>query len=284
MQEKIINFVLMNFYECSKYSIEKIDGWATLFYFIIYIDSVKMTHIFHFIIFSILNLIFIEGVHFLGGTISWRPLNTLSTGSSVSIVITQTYSWTYGVVICTPSMIVNNSFVIFQGAHTALDTTYLNCISNCPTSSPGYIAPLIRPHCTDISAPIGTIVGQRSNIVNLTIGDDFVVAFQAAAWRSLKQGTGASWSISSRINLKLRSDNGLYNNAPVATMMSPINIPVNETKITTTPVGDADGDHLRCRWATQANGINECGNVCPPNSFTSTKYNHIFELYNYTNW
>jgi len=126
-------------------------------------------------------------------------------------------------------MIVNNQFVIFQGSHTALDMTYLNCISQCPTGSP---------------------------------------SFQAAAWRSLKKGSAASLSISSRINFVLRSNNGLYNNALVATIMSPINILVNETKIINIPVGDADGDNLRCRWATQAKGINECGNVCPPNSLT----------------
>jgi hypothetical protein len=65
--------------------------------------------------------------------------------------------------------------LLLHKSHTALDKTYLNCISQCPTGFPGYIASLIRTYCTDISTPIGTIVGQRSNIVNLTVGDDFFV-------------------------------------------------------------------------------------------------------------
>jgi hypothetical protein len=30
-------------------------------------------------------------------------------------------------------------------------------------------------------------------------------------------------------------------------MMTPVNIPVNKTKVITILIGDADGDNLRCR-------------------------------------
>src|SRR2546428_278600 len=58
--------------------------------------------------------------------------------------------------------------------------------------------------------------------------------------------------------------NGLYNNAPVATEMSPINIIVNESTAIIFPVDDPDGDTVRCRWTNSSNGIDECGGRCPP--------------------
>ncbi|CAF3845112.1 unnamed protein product [Rotaria sordida] len=62
------------------------------------------------------------------------------------------------------------------------------------------------------------------------------------------------------------SDNGLYNNAPVATVMSPIDISQNQQKVINIPIGDADGDTLRCQWPS---GTTECGNVCLPGSLSN---------------
>ncbi|CAF2778603.1 unnamed protein product [Rotaria sp. Silwood2] len=121
----------------------------------------------------------------------------------------------------------------------------------------------------DISAPVGTTISQRSDIVTLQEGDDFSAAFQQSAWRPLATASSAPWSISVRINVNRRSDNGLYNNAPVATMMSPILIPVNQLTIINVPVADADGDIIHCRWSTTSNGVDECGGVCPPSSLPS---------------
>ena len=212
----------------------------------------------------ILFLVFvvvINGWHFLGGTITWRPLNESGTGSPVAIVITQTYSWTYARMPCTAAMIANNQLVPSYGG--TLPPLRLNCIGVCGT---GYSPIPIIPYCTDISAPVDTTVGQRSDIVYLQSGDDFSVAFQSGDWRPLTPGAGADWSLSTRLNIKPRSDNGLYNNAPVATMMSPINIPVNQPKVIHVPIADADRDTLRCRWSTNANGVDECGGICPPSS------------------
>lgn len=58
----------------------------------------------------------------------------------------------------------------------------------------------------------------------------------------------------------------MFNNAPVATVMSPINIVYNQTTWIDVSVSDADGDIVRCRWATASNGIDECGTICPPSS------------------
>ncbi len=205
----------------------------------------------------------IDGTHFLGGTITWCPLNASATGTPVAIVIKQTYIWTYSVIPCTNTMITNNQLVPNYGP---LATITLNCIANCGSGSVGYVSPNVIPYCVDFSAPLGITVGQRSDIVYLQAGDDFSVAYQSNAWRPLATASGAVWSVSSTINVEPRSDNGLYNNAPVTTVMSPIFIVVNQPTMIDVPLADADGDILRCRWATTSNGIDECGGVCPPAS------------------
>jgi hypothetical protein len=205
----------------------------------------------------------VHGSHFLGGTITWCPLNASATGTPVAIVITQTYLWTYALVTCTNAMIANNQFI---PNYLGLAADTLNCIVNCATGAVGYSSLDVIPRCTDISPAIGTTVGQRSDTVYLQAGDNFSVAFQSNAWRPLATSPSAVWSISSHIIVNLRPDDGLYNNAPVATAMSPIYIPVNQSTIINVPIGDADGDPLRCRWSTNSGGIDECGGVCPPGS------------------
>jgi hypothetical protein len=205
----------------------------------------------------------VHGSHFLGGTFTWRPLNTSATGTPVAIVIIQTYLWTYSLMPCTQTTIATHQLV---PPYSGLATIQLNCIYNCGNGSLGYSSIYVIPYCVDGSAAVGTTVGQRLDTVYLQEGDDFAVAFQDTAWRPLTTSPAASWSLASWINLNPRPDNGLYNNAPVATVMSPINIPVNQSTIIHVPIGDADGDNLRCRWSTNTNGIDECGQVCPPGS------------------
>lgn len=202
-------------------------------------------------------------VHFLGGTITYRPVNASATGSPVAILITQTYSWTYDNMACSNALIASNGYI---PSYAGVSSEKLECITNCGAGSAGYSNLDVIPRCTDFSTSIDTSVGQRTDIVYLNSGDDFAVAFQDSAWRSLATHSSADWSIASRIIVKPRSDNGRYNNAPVATMMSPINIPKNKPTVIHVPIADADGDTMRCRWSTKANGIDECGDVCPPGS------------------
>ena len=220
--------------------------------------------IFYVIFFCVSVISLTDSSHFIGGTITWRPLNASATGSPVAIVITQTTSWNYTSVKCNNSGISNGWPVSNVGS---LSSVKLSCINNCGSGSVGYPSNVsVIPMCTGFSAPVGTTVGQRSDIVYLQPGDDFVVAFALGAWRNLTTVVGANWSLAANINVNPRPDNGLYNTAPVATVMSPIYIPYNQTIIIDIPVGDADGDDVRCRWATNTNGVNECGGVCPPNS------------------
>ncbi|CAF4163390.1 unnamed protein product [Rotaria sp. Silwood2] len=199
-----------------------------------------------------------NGSHFLGGTITWQLQNKSATGTPVAVLITQTYSWTYTSAICTSTMIATNQLI-------PISVGSLTCSPICPV---GFGTVSATPHCTDISVINGITVGQHLDTVHIPTGSNFSIAFAGGAWGSLTSG-GSSWSITSHVNLVLRTNNGKYNSAPVSTMMSPINIILNESTIITVPLSDADGDVLRCRWATSSNGVDECASVCPPSSLPS---------------
>ncbi|CAF4615966.1 unnamed protein product [Rotaria socialis] len=192
---------------------------------------------------------FVNGSHFLGGTIIWHPLNSSATGSPVAIVITQTYSWTWTADPCSNTDMANSHPVPFITNYAGISNR-LNCVLNCGTAI-GFVAPNIWSYCTDFSTVESTTVGQRSDIVYINTGEDFTVAFSSTAWRPLATAGSADWSLASHIILTPRSDNGLYNNAP------------SQPKAINIPISDADGDPMRCRWASSTT---ECGQVCPPGS------------------
>ncbi|CAM4894696.1 unnamed protein product [Rotaria socialis] len=192
---------------------------------------------------------FVNGSHFLGGTIIWHPLNSSATGSPVAIVITQTYSWTWTADPCSNTDMANSHPVPFITNYAGISNR-LNCVLNCGTAI-GFVAPNIWSYCTDFSTVESTTVGQRSDIVYINTGEDFTVAFSSTAWRPLATAGSADWSLASHIILTPRSDNGLYNNAP------------SQPKAINIPISDADGDPMRCRWASSTT---ECGYVCPPGS------------------
>ncbi|CAF4493344.1 unnamed protein product [Rotaria sp. Silwood1] len=197
----------------------------------------------------------VNSSHFLGGTISWHVQNSSTSSTWVAILITQTYSWTY-----TTGKCENGAIAAHQPVPSSGGT--LTCSPSCPA---GFGSVSATPYCTDVSPLNGIVVGQRSDIVLIPEGSDFSVIYASDAWGSLTLG-GYGWSISSHINLVNRSDNGMLNHAPVATIMSPIIIPQNKKTLMTISVSDADGDTVRCRWSTNLNGVDECGSICPPSS------------------
>lgn len=196
---------------------------------------------------------FIKCSHFLGGTINWRIQNSSTTSTSVTVLITQTYSWTYVPGKCENGAIANSSAVPSASG-------LLTCTPSCPA---GFGSVSATPGCTDVSPLNGIVVGQRSDTVIIPDGSNFSIVYTSSAWGGLTVGAGV-WSITSHVKLQRRSDNGMFNNAPVATIMSPINIQLNQPTSITVPVTDPDGDIIRCRWATTSNGVNECGSVCSP--------------------
>ena len=107
-------------------------------------------------------------------------------------------------------------------------------------------------------------VSQRSDIVNLTIDSYFTGAFVGiGGWQTLALGSSTGWSLSSRIDLHVRIDNGLLNTPPVITSISYISIPLGICQTISIPIFDEDNDIVRCRFAS---GLSECVNTCPPGS------------------
>ncbi|CAM4833729.1 unnamed protein product [Rotaria magnacalcarata] len=144
-----------------------------------------------FILF-VLQAIVVDLSHFLGGTITWRPASVLTTGTSVSIIISQTYYK------CITSNIANGAQVPVSSSYNGMTNT-LDCISSCPS----------------------VVFGRRFDTVNVDRTSDYMVAFTGTAWRPLARLTAAAWSIAARLNVKSRADNNLCNPAPVTNMMSP---------------------------------------------------------------
>jgi hypothetical protein len=220
----------------------------------------------YFILWVVIFGTTVKASHFRGGTITWKPINNnITLGSKVSIIITQTYLWTKSSIVCTSAMISAQSPVVDLSGHSGYGQN-LMCIANCSTTG-GYVGnePPIAGPCTDTSSALDLTVSQGSDMFNLTVSSYFIVAFASTSgsWQSLALGNSQGWSISTTIDLRVRSDNGLINTPPVATCVSYISIPVNIQQTIQIPVLDADNDFLRCRFADTSS---ECYNACPPGS------------------
>ena len=130
------------------------------------------------IIFQILIVVFIINIanssHFQGGTITYKIVQ--SSGSIASVMITQTYLYRWPLVYCDNARISSQSS---PNMSSFAEYNYnLSCVSNCTTTG-GYQPVPVRTYCTDYSASMAISVTQRSDIVNLTTGAYFTVAFQS---------------------------------------------------------------------------------------------------------
>ncbi|CAF2052759.1 unnamed protein product [Rotaria magnacalcarata] len=223
-----------------------------------------MVHFYHFW-FIATFAISIQANHFRGGTITWKQINNnVSANGTVSVMITQTYIRNWSLINCTDAMIAAQSPPIDLTGKSGAGAL-LMCYDNCSTSG-GYVGHEvpITGYCTDFSTALDVTVSQRSDVVNLTVGAPFLVAFAATGNRQLLAvGSSTGWSLSSLIDLRIRPDNGLINTPPVATCVSYISVPVNVQQTIQIPVLDADNDVVRCRFAS---GTSECANACPPTS------------------
>ena len=199
----------------------------------------------------------IECSHFLGGTITWRIESVSTNGSFVAIRLSQTYSYVYTTALCTSINIATNQFL--AGSSGSL---------TCPPSCPAGFSVSAQVYCTDGSVANNIAVGKRSDVIWLPVNTSFSAMYVGSAWGNMSAG-GAGWSISTYINVMRRPDTGLFNNPPVSNVVSPLIIPLRQSRSIVIPVSDADGDHLRCRWASSSGSVDECSSVCPPTSLPS---------------
>jgi hypothetical protein len=218
----------------------------------------------HLLVFSIcINITY--GSHFEAGSITYKVIG--NNGSKLIVSITQSYTYVYPKIYCNNTLIASQQTLAL--APYADATATLNCIASCGTSG-GYTPIPVAIKCTDYSVGMSITVGQRTDNVAIDNGSYFEVAYQGSAWRALSLpsssvGTSQNWSISAIINLIMQPD-GTYNTPPVATMISPIYIPVGIQQQISIPTIDADNNDVRCRFA---NGSAECSSVCPPASLPS---------------
>ncbi|CAF1276497.1 unnamed protein product [Adineta ricciae] len=202
----------------------------------------------------LLSIFLSKSTHFYGGTVTWKPMDNTATGSTIPIMFTQSYqfrrsansanSYDY----CNQSIILNQSPKIPNSGQT-LACVVTNYFSSVRDSSSGQI----------------------STIENITAGSSFCVGFQDFSWVSVYSSTlcpggcfsnySGGWSIVTCLNLTMRTD-GFINTPPVATVISPVKVPINTITNIKIPIIDADGDYLRCRWGKNTSTINECGSIC----------------------
>ncbi|CAF4705999.1 unnamed protein product [Rotaria sp. Silwood1] len=231
---------------------------------------------------TIFHLFIVESSHFYGGTVTWKSLDNKANGSTVSVMFTQSYQWRQSAA----ASYCDQSYVLNQSPLIPTVITKLLCITSPISSCGGYYALNTNEYCTDFSTFLDSSSGQISAVQNITIGSKFCVAFQGASWIGLQTvncgtsvpsasntttistttvsscyNTGSSWSIGCCLDLSIRLDS-IINTPPVATIISPIHVPVNTKTNIKIPVIDADNDVIRCRWAQNTTSLDECGDVC----------------------
>jgi hypothetical protein len=190
------------------------------------------------------NFYFVQSEHFYGGTVTWKPMITNTTDSTIPIMFIQSYQWKLswtnshgaGTAYCDQTIILNQSPKIPGTTYT------LTCVSS--GSCGGYTDISINEYCTDFSTLVDSSSGQISTVQNITAGSSFCVAFQAGSWttvmstqclsgrkkreRSKRQSTltqtgcfssMADWSVGCCVDLTVRPD-GFINTPPVATIIS----------------------------------------------------------------
>ena len=197
-----------------------------------------------------------EGVHFNGGTIRWQPNDSYTNATTVTVNITQSYSWTASTIDCANDVPIST----FNRSNQNANLTWL-------------IVPLMETDCQTVSPMLNSMISQRSVNVNLTADAHFYLANVGAAWRPLYDPprSGLQWSMVTMIDLRRRAD-GLINTPPVASVVSPQYVIVNRTSRITIPVFDANvGDDVRCRWSNYTSGFRRRKRFDSPQVSTNAK-------------
>ncbi|CAF3887084.1 unnamed protein product [Adineta steineri] len=211
--------------------------------------------------------ILLDGSHFRGGIISWRPLNSTVTGNFTTILLHQRYFWyrlwgSFSAPLCRELDVANGRNITVPGAN-------LICLANCGTSPgfPAISANMITSDC-DNSTIIQSWGGELYTPLTLPLTTDITIGFNSSAWlNQLFKGNGSGWSIVNRLNLAVRPD-GYINSSPVTTTLPCILYQRNVSITHVVQMSDNDyGDYLLCRWSNSNqtynyDKVNECGGVC----------------------
>ncbi|UJR07281.1 hypothetical protein I4U23_011569 [Adineta vaga] len=175
----------------------------------------------------ILRILVSESTHFYGGTLTWKPMNNTATGSTISVMFTQSYQFRRSAYsadaynYCNQSIILDQSPLIPNSAQKKVNCTSISCANYVPIS--------VNEYCTDFSIIRDSSSGQISTIQDIIAGSQFCVGFQDFSWITVYStvcaggcfSSTAGWSIVTCLDLTMRSD-GFINTPPVATVISRI--------------------------------------------------------------
>ncbi|XP_052795625.1 sushi, von Willebrand factor type A, EGF and pentraxin domain-containing protein 1-like [Mya arenaria] len=151
-----------------------------------------------------------------------------------------------------------------SGGHSCDDNTIssgsligsgtMSCLSGCT----GDVGSLLY-QCTDYDATEDWTTGRYTVRYTPSVSV-FSFGYSACCWIStLIVGADSSWSFKASVDLTLRSDTGLINRSPTVEMAPVVALLRGCDYVISLPVGDVDGDIVRCRWA---NAADECSGVC----------------------
>ena len=180
----------------------------------------------------------------------------------MQVLIRQKHSWrrNYTSVLCNDVSIATGQIVL-SGTGSVACYTGGSCPSFTTLSADVY--------CTDYSIGINYSSGEEFNVTTLPLNGSFTIAFGGGNWMALAIGGNANWTITGRIDLRVRPD-GILNTSPVTTTLPVIYKTIGVQHVHVVQMSDADNtDTLRCRWSTNNippnwNNYDECNSVCAP--------------------
>ncbi|CAF1074084.1 unnamed protein product [Adineta steineri] len=211
------------------------------------------------IIYIIIGQILVTTVHashFRGGTITWRPLNNTPSGPTVTILVSEQFSWRRSSYTCNDASIAAQSPMIGdQGSLTVVSGAYRSWISMTT-----------QTYCTDYNINLDVSFGENSQTKVVPLGISFSIGYSSCCWlTNLVVGVAGSWSIVSQINTILRAD-GRINSSPFVATLPVIYKQINVPYAHVVQMSDPDRtDVLKCRWSNKSSNTNsydECGGVC----------------------
>jgi hypothetical protein len=191
--------------------------------------------------------------HFHGETIMWKPVSINS--SMVIVEITVKSAWrrnTGPQFYCNQSYVLNGSVPLGDGGLYASPATFLK-------SFPGV-------YCTEYSVEENWSYGEITVPVKYTYPyatANYTIGYANGMQWVTVLNVGGVYSLSSKVSLKIQNHTKAINQSPITSLWPALKIPAGVYQELKIPVMDADGDVMRCRWASG----NECGFSCsmPPN-------------------
>ncbi|XP_072048357.1 integrin beta-like protein C [Amphiura filiformis] len=177
-------------------------------------------------------LYYVGASHFRGGLITWAPVYN----QPKQITVTWRLSWNRASVACDQTTIDTNALI---GSGSICEIGPNNCFG-------------AQTYCNDFNVVDNWSSGTFVTTFTAT-STSFVLQYFGNAWISLSNG-GGNWDLRSHVNLTPRPVGRPINTSPTTSISPVVIAPPGTTNTIHIPTIDADGDHIRCRWATGESG------------------------------